>query len=121
MCKEAEMRTLLLTHGQGYKKVNPLFVPRLLINLGAGHISIKHGFMVWIPIKLARYHGLTATGPESCGDNCLYDWCPFYRRRGQVHCLRRCRRDGCRGCRVLHPSASHWWFCESKKSSHGFQ
>lgn len=32
---------------QGYKKVNPLFVPKLLINLGAGHISMKYGFMVY--------------------------------------------------------------------------
>jgi 3-oxoacyl-[acyl-carrier-protein] synthase II len=33
---------------QGYKKVNPLFVPKLLINLGAGHISMKYGFMVYM-------------------------------------------------------------------------
>ncbi|KAI1324285.1 putative3-oxoacyl--synthase [Xylariaceae sp. FL0255] len=34
-----------LTYEQGgYKKVSPLFVPRLLINLAAGHISMKYGF-----------------------------------------------------------------------------
>ncbi|POS83770.1 Thiolase-like protein, partial [Erysiphe pulchra] len=34
-----------ITYDQlGYKKVSPLFVPQLLINLGAGHISMKYGF-----------------------------------------------------------------------------
>ena len=34
---------------QGPKKVSPLFVPRLLINLAAGHISMRHGFRVRFP------------------------------------------------------------------------
>ncbi len=31
----------------GYRKIHPLFVPRLLINLGAGHISMRYGFRVY--------------------------------------------------------------------------
>ena len=31
---------------QNYRKIHPLFVPRLLINLGAGHISMRYDFRV---------------------------------------------------------------------------
>lgn len=36
----------ILTASQGQKKVSPLFVPRLLINLAAGHVCMKFGFKV---------------------------------------------------------------------------
>ncbi|OJD25248.1 beta-ketoacyl-acyl-carrier-protein synthase II [Blastomyces percursus] len=60
-----EIYDTALTYDKGgYRKISPLFVPKLLINLGAGHISMKHGF-------LGPNHTATTactTGAHSIGD-----------------------------------------------------
>ncbi|KIH92236.1 3-oxoacyl-[acyl-carrier-protein] synthase II [Sporothrix brasiliensis 5110] len=41
---EAIYETSLDLHHSGYKRVSPLFVPRILINMAAGHVAMRHNF-----------------------------------------------------------------------------
>ena len=41
---EHVVHTTLDVHSKGYRAVSPFFIPRILVNMAAGLISIKHKF-----------------------------------------------------------------------------
>jgi len=56
--------SIAYNEAKNYRKIHPLFVPRILINLGAGHLSMRYGF------RGPNHTATTActTGAHSIGD-----------------------------------------------------
>ena len=110
----------LLFQQKNYRKIHPLFVPRLLINLGAAHISLRYG----LKVRFSTTHfatPLTWSGSKPCSHDGLHHRSPFHRRRSSLHHSWRCRHDDCWRSRILHPSSGFRRICQITKSDNGLQ
>jgi hypothetical protein len=103
-------RSPLTRHGplvQKFRRVTPFVVPRILINLAAGHISIEHGLKVrcyWhsqqrsvaCVFSHCAYRFVSIAGPGPLVRDGMRHGQPQHRRCGTLHSTRRRRRNGCR-------------------------
>lgn len=107
----------LMHKKKGPRKVSPMFVPRILINMVAGHLTMKYGFQVRCQIqKLYRtrssHKRKPTAGSKPRSFHCLHNWSSLDRRCHEVHQIRRRRRDDCRWHRSLHSSTCNCRVCK---------
>lgn len=120
------IETANILKDRGPSKISPYFVPRILTNMAAGIISIKHGFK-------GPNHSVStacATGAHSIGMSIYIDSSglmklrtnDFYCRRcDKFYSPRECYCNGVRRNRILYLTLEHGWFLPSKSFIHKIQ
>ncbi|KAK6918794.1 Beta-ketoacyl synthase, C-terminal [Dillenia turbinata] len=46
------------------RRLSPFFIPRILINMASGHVSMKYGFQIAVPVILVPLLFITSTTPR---------------------------------------------------------
>ncbi len=52
---EEVIQTGMTLRERGYKRVTPHFIPKILINMAAGHVSIRHKLKVSFILRTHQY------------------------------------------------------------------